>query len=203
MPSGLPFRDASFDLVVTTVSFDHWTDQPAGLREAARVLRPGGRLVLVDLFAVGWLRPITALGRRRNRVRTIAELEAMLTQARLTPLAWERVYDLGPSPWSEPSSPANGFNRLQLAGSGDCRWPAATTGAGRDDRRPIQRDPPGVNESGNAPPTRESAAGWWGSADGPATHPSPAPIAGHPPMWLAGRVVAGRYRLRRPLGRGG
>lgn len=94
----LPFRDASFDLVVTTVSFDHWTDQPAGLGEAARVLRPGGRLVLVDLFAVGWLRPITALGRRRNRVRTIAELEAMLTQARLTPLAWERVYDLGPLP---------------------------------------------------------------------------------------------------------
>ena len=72
-------------------------DQPAGLARRP-CARPGGRLVLVDLFAVGWLRPITALGRRRNRVRTIAELEAILTQARLTPLAWERVYDLGPLP---------------------------------------------------------------------------------------------------------
>jgi SAM-dependent methyltransferase len=107
----LPFRDASFDLVVTTVSFAHWTDQPAGLTEIARVLRPAGRLVLVDLFAIGWLRPLTALGRRRDRIHPIAELEAMLTQARLTPLAWERVYDLGPLPlvraviaghWAQP-----------------------------------------------------------------------------------------------------
>jgi ubiquinone/menaquinone biosynthesis C-methylase UbiE len=53
----LPFQAASFDLVVSTVSFAHWADQPAGLAEIARVLRPGGRLVLVDLFAIGWLRP--------------------------------------------------------------------------------------------------------------------------------------------------
>jgi ubiquinone/menaquinone biosynthesis C-methylase UbiE len=92
----LPFRDASFDLVVSTVSFDHWADQPAGLAEVARVLRPAGRLVLVDLFAIGWLRPVTALGRRRDRVHTAAELEAMLARARLAPLAWEHVFDLGP-----------------------------------------------------------------------------------------------------------
>jgi ubiquinone/menaquinone biosynthesis C-methylase UbiE len=94
----LPFRDASFDLVVSTVSFDHWTDQPAGLAEVARVLRPAGRLVLVDLFAIGWLRPITALGRRRDRVHTTAETEAMLAAARLTPLGWRHVFDLGPLP---------------------------------------------------------------------------------------------------------
>jgi len=92
----LPFQDASFDLVVSTVSFDHWADQPAGLAEVARVLRPAGQLVLVDLFAIGWLRPVTALGRRRDRVHTAAELEAMLARARLAPLAWERVFDLGP-----------------------------------------------------------------------------------------------------------
>jgi ubiquinone/menaquinone biosynthesis C-methylase UbiE len=92
----LPFRDASFDLAVSTVSFDRWVDQPAGLAETARVLRPAGRLVLVDLFAIGWLRPVTALGRRRDRVHTAAELEAMLARARLAPLAWERVFDLGP-----------------------------------------------------------------------------------------------------------
>ena len=44
----LPFRDASFDLVVTTVSFAHWADQPAGLTEIARVLRPAGRPACAD-----------------------------------------------------------------------------------------------------------------------------------------------------------
>lgn len=34
----LPFADASFDLVVSTMSFHHWADQALGLREVARVL---------------------------------------------------------------------------------------------------------------------------------------------------------------------
>jgi ubiquinone/menaquinone biosynthesis C-methylase UbiE len=94
----LPLEDASFDLVVSTVSFDHWADQPAGLAEVARVLRPAGRLVLVDLFATGWLRAAAALGRRRDRMRTAGELHGMLAAARLHPLAWRHVYDLGPLP---------------------------------------------------------------------------------------------------------
>ena len=40
----LPFADASFDLVVSAMSFDHWADQELGLAECARVLRPGGSL---------------------------------------------------------------------------------------------------------------------------------------------------------------
>jgi ubiquinone/menaquinone biosynthesis C-methylase UbiE len=41
----------SFDLVVSVTSFDHWSDQQAGLAECHRVLVPGGRLVLVDQFS--------------------------------------------------------------------------------------------------------------------------------------------------------
>lgn len=94
----LPFHDAGFDLVTSTVSFAHWADQPAGLAEVARVLRPGGRLVLVDLFAIGWLRPVAALGRRRDRMHTAAELREMLADARLTLVAWRPVFGLGRLP---------------------------------------------------------------------------------------------------------
>jgi SAM-dependent methyltransferase len=44
-----PFPDASFDLVVSTLSMHHWADPRAGLSEIGRVLRPGGRALVWDL----------------------------------------------------------------------------------------------------------------------------------------------------------
>lgn len=54
----LPFGDGSFDALLCSNSFHHYPDPSAFLREAHRVLHPGGKLILRDYtsndFAV-WL----------------------------------------------------------------------------------------------------------------------------------------------------
>jgi ubiquinone/menaquinone biosynthesis C-methylase UbiE len=47
----LPFGDASFDWVCTRYSAHHWTEVRKALRETRRVLKPGGGLIIVDIFA--------------------------------------------------------------------------------------------------------------------------------------------------------
>lgn len=49
--SALPFADASFDLATCRLAAHHFSDVPSAFREAARVLRGGGRFVLVDNYA--------------------------------------------------------------------------------------------------------------------------------------------------------
>jgi arsenite methyltransferase len=44
----LPFPDDSFDAAVSTQVYEYVADMPAALREVHRVLRPGGRLLVLD-----------------------------------------------------------------------------------------------------------------------------------------------------------
>ena len=44
----LPFADGSFDFVTCANSFHHYPDQERAVAEMHRVLRPGGRLLLID-----------------------------------------------------------------------------------------------------------------------------------------------------------
>ena len=45
----LPFGDGAFELLTASQAF-HWFDRPRFLREARRVLRPGGHLVVYDHY---------------------------------------------------------------------------------------------------------------------------------------------------------
>lgn len=53
----LPFEDGSFDVVTCSNSFHHYPHQQAAIIEMRRILRPEGRLMLIDGFrdnVIGW-----------------------------------------------------------------------------------------------------------------------------------------------------
>ncbi|HLI09213.1 MAG TPA: class I SAM-dependent methyltransferase [Ktedonobacteraceae bacterium] len=92
MAETLPLQDASVDLALSTISFHHWQDQAAGVRAIARVLRPGGYFILVDMSFPGWLLQVF----RQRRVHDRPQMRALFNQAGLQvqtqqSLTWRRV----------------------------------------------------------------------------------------------------------------
>jgi SAM-dependent methyltransferase len=87
----LPLREASFDLVAAITVLCFVPDALSAVREMARVLRPGGRLVLGELGRWSWW---AAIRRVRGwlgssswaaaRFRTAAEMEILARQAGLS-----------------------------------------------------------------------------------------------------------------------
>ncbi len=54
----LPVADESFDVLTCSHSFHHYPHQAAAVREMKRILRPGGRLMIIDGFRdniIGWV----------------------------------------------------------------------------------------------------------------------------------------------------
>jgi ubiquinone/menaquinone biosynthesis C-methylase UbiE len=86
----LPWPAETFELVVSTTSFDHWADQRAGLTECARVMVPGGTLVLVDQFS-SLLLPTLLVG-RRGKARTKRSASRLVTAAGLRSPHWHDLY---------------------------------------------------------------------------------------------------------------
>ncbi|WP_416261744.1 class I SAM-dependent methyltransferase [Gibbsiella quercinecans] len=87
----LPFDDASFDIVISRYSAHHWHDVGQALREVKRVLKPGGKVVLMDVVSPGhplldvYLQTVEVL-RDTSHVRDYAPGEwlSMFTEAGLT-----------------------------------------------------------------------------------------------------------------------
>ncbi|WP_421732583.1 class I SAM-dependent methyltransferase [Cellulomonas sp.] len=76
----LPWPDATFDVVVSTLSQHHWADPASGLREVRRVLRPGGRAWVYDFR---W-----ALGRAQKAAVPLDADTSVARGGRLTGTPW-------------------------------------------------------------------------------------------------------------------
>ncbi|MGF1665084.1 MAG: class I SAM-dependent methyltransferase [Acidimicrobiia bacterium] len=63
----LPFPDGDFDRVWTIHSFHHWEDPARGIAEVLRVLRPGGRFLVIESESRG------SHGLDRRRADELAE----------------------------------------------------------------------------------------------------------------------------------
>lgn len=115
----LPFADATFDGVTVGFGVRNLASLDAGLREFARVLRPGGRLVVLEFTVPA-----------RGPVRTLY----MLYFLRILPWVGRMVsrhdsaYAYLPASVLEFPSPGVFAERMEFAGFRDVRWRTLTAG---------------------------------------------------------------------------
>ena len=83
----LTLPDSSADLVLSTMSFHHWSDQPRAMREVKRVLCKGGLFILSDVTVPSFLSKAVHHGHMRNA----SEVKKMFEQAGLTVLSQRHI----------------------------------------------------------------------------------------------------------------
>jgi len=74
----LPFADGSLDIAVTSYAFHHFPDPARTMAEMARVIRPGGRVGILDIF----LPSDPAVSALNNRIEIIRDASHTRTLAR-------------------------------------------------------------------------------------------------------------------------
>jgi ubiquinone/menaquinone biosynthesis C-methylase UbiE len=84
----LPFRDGYFDIIVCSNSFHHYPHPEKALKEAQRVLKPTGRISILDITADDFfIRCVDANVRRKEREHikfySTKEYEAMMSRVGL------------------------------------------------------------------------------------------------------------------------
>lgn len=87
----LPFENNSFDIIASRYSAHHWHDVGQSLREMQRVIKPNGKIIIMDVVSPGhpvldvWLQTVEAL-RDTSHVRdyTPGEWLTFLTESGFT-----------------------------------------------------------------------------------------------------------------------
>lgn len=64
----IPFRDGAFDEIVSLASIKHWSDRKRGLAEIHRVLKPGGRVHIIECDGETSREEVGELARRATRI---------------------------------------------------------------------------------------------------------------------------------------
>ena len=84
----LPLADSSVDVVLSSISFHHWSDQLAALREISRVLRSGGCFCLADISMPLWLAKLL----RHSKVKSSAAMSQFFDEAGLPVKVQHRTF---------------------------------------------------------------------------------------------------------------
>ena len=92
----LPYEDNQFDLVVSTSTFNHYTQPLDILTEVARVLKPNGLLMICDTYLNATLRYLHKISKPINqvagmRIYTEKEVWQMMNAAGFTGIKWEKI----------------------------------------------------------------------------------------------------------------
>src|SRR5215510_3822948 len=97
--TALPFADACFDAVITRLSFHHFLEPSAVLKEMLRVLRPHGIVAIADVVSAeepdkSELQNAIEALRDPSHVRMLtgSELMAMVAQAAVT-IEWQETWE--------------------------------------------------------------------------------------------------------------
>lgn len=109
----LPFRDGAFDACTVAFGLRNVADTDAGLREMARVVKPGGRVVILE-FAT----PPPGLFRRGYRfyfTRVLPAIGELIAPARRGAY---RYLPASVESWPEPDELARALERAGLSGVG-------------------------------------------------------------------------------------
>ena len=106
----LPFPNALFDRLLLIHALEE-ADDPLGLlREAWRVLAPSGRLIVIVANRHGFWSDAESTPFGHGRPFTRGQLEELLREAELEPVAWSRALFAPPFHWTARWS--EGFERI-------------------------------------------------------------------------------------------